>query len=152
MISGRLPYFPGTLASDQVRNQLATAVLGEIDADLYGLLLATGIMQSGLDFATAYMGIDAYFTGTDMMRRALSVLRRGRSDYTATPTHPSLTLRRELLRESLLVLPLNEKARADAIANGKTVEFVAELLWDRTYGALKDLHRRGTELAPWWQS
>ena len=27
MISGRLPYFPGTLASDQVRNQLATAVL-----------------------------------------------------------------------------------------------------------------------------
>ena len=86
------------------------------------------------------------------MRRALSVLRRGRSDYTATPTHPSLTLRRELLRESLLVLPLNEKARADAIANGKTVEFVAELLWDRTYRALKDLHRRGTELAPWWQS
>ena len=32
MISGRLPYFPGTLASDQVRNQLATAVLGIIVA------------------------------------------------------------------------------------------------------------------------
>jgi hypothetical protein len=138
---------------EEVRSSSALrGPLGEIDADLYGLLLATGIMQSGLDFATAYMGIDAYFTGTDMMRRALSVLRRGRSDYTATPTHPSLTLRRELLRESLLVLPLNEKARADAIANGKTVEFVAELLWDRTYRALKDLHRRGTELAPWWQS
>jgi hypothetical protein len=34
MISGGCPYFPGTLASDQVRNQLATAVLVDDVADV----------------------------------------------------------------------------------------------------------------------
>ena len=39
MISGRLPYFPGTLASDQVRNQLATAVLsGKHSEELHTVL------------------------------------------------------------------------------------------------------------------
>ena len=143
---------PGQSEEEVRSNAALRGPLGEIDADLYGLLLSIGITQSGLDFATAYMGIDAYFTGADMMRRALSVLRRGRPDYAATPTHPSVTLRRELLRESLLKLPLTEQARADAVANGKTVELVAELLWDRAYRTLKGLHRRGTDLAPWWQS
>ena len=86
------------------------------------------------------------------MRRALSVLQRGRPDYTTAPTHPPPARRRELLRQSLSRLPLHEQTRAYAIANGRTVEFVAELLWDHAYRTLEGLHRSGTGPAPWWQS
>jgi predicted ATPase len=42
MISGRLPHFPGTLVSDQVRNQLATAVLGHAPSPELTRALAEG--------------------------------------------------------------------------------------------------------------
>jgi hypothetical protein len=133
-------------------NPVMRSHLKEIDADTYGVWIAAMITMSNRDTSLAYMGADAYFSGADMMGRALSVLRQGRADDMNTATHPSPRCRRELLRRSFSKFPASEQAKADAIDDARKLELIAELLWGHAYRTLKDLHRRGTLPAPWWQS
>jgi hypothetical protein len=52
MISGRLPYFTGTLASDQVRNQLATAVLASRSGEVWSAGAVSA--EAGMAIAPTY--------------------------------------------------------------------------------------------------
>jgi hypothetical protein len=132
--------------SPAVRSHLA-----ELDADGYGLRLASLAARPRYrNLTLEYIGADAYFSGLDMMRRALCVLTLGRVAGMDGETHPSARDRRGVLRRSLSVFPVSEEERAGAVDVARKVELIAELLWERAYDTLMDLHRRGTSPAPWW--
>jgi hypothetical protein len=125
--------------------------LTELDADGYGLRLTSLAARPRYrDLTLEYIGADAYFSGLDMMRRALCVLTLGRVIDMTSETHPSAKDRRDVMRRSLSVFPVSEEERKGAIDVAQKVELIAELLWERAYDTLMDRHRRGTNPAPWW--
>jgi hypothetical protein len=147
--TGRLRWvgYDGPDAGDPV----VQSHLTELDADAYGLRLATlAARPTYRDLTLEYIGADAYFSGLDMMRRALCVLTLGRVIDMTSRTHPSAKDRRDALRRSLSVFPVSTGERNGAINIAQKVELIAELLWERAQDTLMDLHRNGTSPAPWW--
>lgn len=136
---------------DDPDNPVVRQQMAELDADGYGLRLAClAARPKYRELALEYVGADAYFSGVDLMRRALSVLVHGRVVDAAPTTHPRAKYRRALLRGSLSTFPVSGKERKGAIGLAEKVELIAELLWERAYDTLMDLHRKGTRPAPWW--
>jgi hypothetical protein len=136
----------------------------EFRADQHGLTMsmlsairpdraATGSAAMNLLYASG--GGDLFFTATDIMDRATSLLRTGDETRTKIGSHPPSADRRILHRECLKILMSRRlRARDDDLEAfvrfSRCLELAAEHLWSRTRPLIANAHDAGVRPAADW--
>jgi hypothetical protein len=135
----------------------------EYEADAIGLRLSMGTMRYRLatDTALNYCGADLFFSATDVVDRAVSLLRTGNETQQRVGSHPPARFRREELRAQIPRVLARTRARDAAAADAdvreteefsKKLEYVVERLWERTRPAVVRLRDAGIKPADLWGS
>lgn len=138
----------------------------EYEADLIGMTLSLAAMRRRrkMDLALSFWGIDLFFSGMDVMDRAVSLLRFGEETRIQLGSHPPNPERRSRLRQALVALFGNSqfasidqvKGAADqvkgAVKLGQQVEFAIDQLWKAARVSIMKLHADGVRPAKAWEA
>ncbi|WP_298462592.1 hypothetical protein [uncultured Cellulomonas sp.] len=124
----------------------------EYEADHLGVALSMTALHRDrrYDLTQSFWGADLFFSAMDIMDRAVSLLRYGDENAQTLGSHPPSTARRGVLRGVLRTLVDGPPAE-QAISAAQTLEFVAELLWERTRPLLARAGSGGRTAATTWR-
>lgn len=136
----------------------------ELRADQHGLMMVVvsairpdraTTRSAAMNLLYASGGGDLFFTATDIMDRAISLLRTGDETRTKIGSHPPSAERRIVHRECLKILMRRLGARDDdleaLIRFSRCLELAAEHLWSRTRPLVAQAHAAGIRPATDWR-
>ncbi|MEU7963547.1 hypothetical protein AB0D09_08790 [Streptomyces sp. NPDC049097] len=121
----------------------------EHEADLLGWLLCAQVMNEKYVLPFSHACVELFFSACEVLERALSLLVMGRNDLRhASPTHPPISSRRDVVRGFL-----RERVKGEvesAIILGTAIHNIVDILWEHTAPVVLDLHQGGAQPAPRW--
>ncbi|MET8852416.1 hypothetical protein [Amycolatopsis sp. NPDC004625] len=140
--------FNGTEAADPEEIRYSQAQ--EIMADIRGLELMMRAQFGRYDVALSYGGADLYFSMSDLLDRAVSLLRHGEEGRTTYTTHPPPAARREVLRQVLTKSVPDDQGQS-ALQMAGQIQSIVEMLWNGVRGSLLNAHRKGARPLALWK-
>jgi hypothetical protein len=135
----------------------------EYEADAAGVLIMTQVMSKiyEVNISASYAGADMFFTCSDILDRAASILDKGKESIgeddgsTYLGSHPPHRSRREFMRNGILGMALDhpesypKQHHENAIKFAESIEKIVELLWQKTKPELYSKHGK-MRLDPRW--
>ena len=123
----------------------------EYQADYIGAVLTVRAKQQleKLDLALSFWGTDLFFSGMEVMDKAVSLLRFGDETRIQLGSHPPHAERRSFLRQALVENVGSEDAKGP-IQLGEQVEFLVGELWNAARPVIEGLHADGARPSRLW--
>lgn len=114
----------------------------EFEADAYALDVTLSIFRDTHSIEFLYGGIECFLQMTAIIRDAVCMATKGRSDELASGSHPSIELRKAHLRTKLAQYASEAECVA-AVSFAETVERIVDAYWAGTKDMFLDAHRSG---------
>jgi hypothetical protein len=124
----------------------------EFKADSVGLRLMLQAMQGyGSGLALAYAGAEFFFTGVEILERALTLAKFGRAAHLAGDSHPPVAARVTAIRQQLAAM-FGESQSAAAVKFALQVTWLLNFLWESIAYKFSRFHSENRRLSPLWDA